>query len=243
LGELRQVSRRKETGEEVEWVETRVKDLGPALDRKAFATLLKPYLPHVIRPDKRRHLRVIFTSLEDIVKAREALMKAVPETSFGAYPPAEETRRAQVLQAPSAEHAQNLHAPCAPPCANGARNPGGGDRDVKFSEGKESRKERRGYENTGDDDEIRSMTREEVLKVVEESLSRSGYMSATVSEEEKAKEELEKLIAEHRPEGPAASAEAELQSVQPARRGAVEKKSRDEVLREFKELVKKYGKV
>jgi hypothetical protein len=201
LGELRQVSRRKETGEEVEWVETRVKDLGPALDRKAFASLLRPYLSHVIRPDKRRHLRVVFTSLEDIAKAREALKKALPEVSFGAYPPAEETRRAQELQALSAEHAQDSSTPSATPSADAMRSPRGGEGGAKNSENGESRKEMSGGERLPPD-----------------------------VEEEKAREELEKFIEEHLP---AAGAER--------RRGVVEKKSKDEILREFEEIVKKYG--
>jgi len=145
LGELKQVSRRKETGEEVEWVETRVKDLGPALDRKAFASLLRPYLSHVMRRDKQRHLKVVFTSLEDIVKAREALRRALPESNFGACPPAsgaEEIRRAQELQAPSASFAQDSRTPSATPRADGARSlGGGGEGGAKNSEGVESRKE------------------------------------------------------------------------------------------------------
>jgi hypothetical protein len=144
LGELRQVSRRKETGEEIEWVETRVKDLGPALDRKAFASLLRPYLSHVMRRDRQRRLRVVFTSLEDVVKAREALKKALPESSFAPCPPAppaEETRRAQELQTASASFAQDPRTPSATPRADGMRSPGGGEGGVKNSEGRESRKE------------------------------------------------------------------------------------------------------
>ena len=196
LGELRQVSRRKETGEEVEWVETRVKDLGPALDRKAFATLLRPYLSHVIRRDRQRHLKVVFTSLEDIGKAREALKKAIPESSIGhcpPAPPAEETRRAQELLTPSAEHAQDPRTLCATPCADAARNPGGGEEGVKNSESGGSRKEA------------------------------GGEKSEDV-------EELEKFIREHLP---AAGAER--------RRGVVEKKSKDKILREFEEIVREYG--
>jgi hypothetical protein len=144
LGELKQVSRRKETGEEVEWVETRVKDLGPALNRMAFASLLRPYLSHVIKSDKWRHLKVVFTSLEDIAKAREALKKALPEVGSAPCPhapPAEETRRAQELRAPSAEHAQGARTPSATPHANGMRSPGGGEGGMKNSESGESRKE------------------------------------------------------------------------------------------------------
>ncbi len=144
LGELRQVSRRKETGEEVEWVETRVKDLGPALSRTAFASLLRPYLPHVIRRDRRRNLKVVFTSLEDIAKAREALRKALPESNFGTCPPAPsagETSRVQVTQTARAESVQDSCTTCASPCADAMCSPGGGEGGVKNSEGGESRKE------------------------------------------------------------------------------------------------------
>ncbi len=162
LGELRQVSRRKETGEEVEWVNTSIKNLGPALSRTAFASLLRPYLSHAIRRDKWRHLRVVFTSLEDIVKTREALKKALPETSFAACPPAppaEETRRAQELQTASAELAQDLRTPCATPCADAVRNPGGGEGDVENSESGESRKEA-GGEKSEDVEEFERFIRE-----------------------------------------------------------------------------------
>jgi len=244
LGELRQVSRRKETGEEVEWVETRVKDLGPALSRTAFASLLRPYLSHVMRRDRRRHLRVVFTSLDDIAKAREDLRRAIPESNFGTCPPAPsagETSRAQELQTPSAERAQDLRTPSATPRAGAVRSPGGGGGDMKNSESGESRKEGRLGENTGD--ELRSVTVEEVLKAVEELLSRNEHVS-TVGEDEKAKEELENFIATHRPEGPAVSVGAEPQNAQPPRRrGVVEKKSKDEILKEIEELLKKYEKM
>jgi hypothetical protein len=144
LGELKQVSRRKETGEEVEWVETRVKDLGPARDRVAFASLLRPYLSHVIRREKRRNLKVVFTSLEDIAKARETLRRALPESNFGACPPApnaEETSRVQDTQTARAESVQSSCTTCAPPCADAACSPGGGEGGVKNSESGESRKE------------------------------------------------------------------------------------------------------
>jgi len=161
LGELKQVSRRKETGEEMEWVDTKVKDLGPALSRTAFVSLLRPYLSHAIRRDKWRHLRVVFTSLEDIVKTREALKKALPETSFATCPPAPpaETRRAQELQTPSAEHAQDLRTPSATPRADGVRSPGGGEGDVKNSESGESRKEP-GGEKSEDVEELEKFIRE-----------------------------------------------------------------------------------
>jgi len=207
LGELKQVSRRKETGEEVEWVETRVKDLGPALSRTAFVSLLRPYLSHVIRRDRRRHLKVVFTSLEDIAKAGEALKRALPESNFGTCPPApsaEEIRRAQELQTPSAEHAQDSRTPSATPRANGMRSPGGGEGGVKISESGESRKE-----------------------------MSSGERSPPDVEEEKARDELERFIEEHRPEGPAAGAER--------RRGVVEKMSKDEILKMIRDMLKKYG--
>jgi hypothetical protein len=211
LGELRQVSRRKETGEEVEWVETRIKDLGPALSRTAFASLLRPYLSHVIRRDRRRNLKVVFTSLDDIAKAREALRRALPESNFGTWPPAPsagETSRVQDAQTPCAtacaNSVQDSCTPCAPPCADAVCSPGGGEGGVENSESGESRKEERLGENTGDNSELRSMTVEEVLKAVEESLSRDEHIS-TIGEDEKAKEELEKFIREHRPEGPAAA--------------------------------------
>jgi len=246
LGELRQVSRRKETGEEVEWVETRVKDLGPALDRKAFASLLKPYLSHVIRRYRRRNLKVVFTSLEDIVKAREALRRALPEGNFAACQPAlgaGETSRVQDTQTARAESVQDSCTTCAPPCADAVCNPapGGGEGGVKNSEGGESRKE------------------------VSDRLPPDA-------EEEKAWEELERFIEEHRPEGPATDAEkqdarhggeveklskdeivkivreslkkletAEEEASQQPRRGAIEKKSKDEIIREFEEIVKEYG--
>ena len=202
LGELRQVSRKKETGEEVEWVETKVKDLGPALHRTAFATLLRPYLSHVIRRDRQRHLKVVFTSLEDIVKAREALKKALPETGLGpSCPPApdtEETRRAHELQTPSAELAQDLRMPSATPRADGMRNLGVEEGGAKNSEGGESRKEAGGEDA----------------------------------------EELEKFIKEHLPEGPA----ARQQNAQaPRRSGVVERKTIDEILKEFEEILKEYG--
>jgi hypothetical protein len=168
LGELKQVSRRKETGEEVEWVDTSIKDLGPALDRKAFASLLRPYLSHVMRRDRQRHLKVVFTSLEDIVKARETLRGALPESNFGACPPAEEVRRAQELQTPSAEHAQDSRTPSA----DGMRIPGGGEGGAKNSENGESRKEVSG-----------------------------GERSPFDTEEEKAREELERFIKQHLPGG------------------------------------------
>jgi len=168
LGELRQVSRRKETGEEVEWVNTSIKDIGPALDRTAFASLLKPYLSHVIRRDRRRNLKVVFTSLEDIAKAREALRRALPESNFGTCPPAPnagETSRVQDAQTARAESVQDSCMTCAPPCADAACSPGGGEGGAKNSEGGESRKEAGGEDA----------------------------------------EELEKFIAAHRPEGPAAA--------------------------------------
>jgi hypothetical protein len=208
LGELRQVSRRKETGEEVEWVETRVKDLGPALDRKAFASLLRPYLSHVIRPDRRRNLKVVFTSPEDIVKAREALRRALPEVNFGACPPAPgagEASRVQVTQTARAESVQDLCTTCAPPCANAVCSPGGGEGGAKNSESRESRKE-----------------------------MSSGERSPPDVEEEKAREELEKFLEEHRPEGVAAGAE------QQNARSVVEKMSKDEILKMIREILKKY---
>ena len=59
---------------------------------------------------------------------------------------------------------------------------------------------------------------------------KEGGASAAVGEEEKAREELEKFIKEHLP---AAGAER--------RRGVVEKKSKDKILREFEEIVREYG--
>jgi len=145
LGELRQVSRKKETGEEVEWVNTNIKDIGPALSRTAFASLLKPYLSHVIRPeDRRRNLKVVFTSLEDIAKAREALRRALPESNLGTCPPAPaagETSRVQDAQTARAESVQDSCMTCAPPCAGAVCSPGGGEGGAKNSEGGESRKE------------------------------------------------------------------------------------------------------
>jgi hypothetical protein len=185
-------------------------------------------------------LKVVFTSLDDIAKAREDLRRAIPESNFGTGPLAPsdgETSRAQELQTPSAERAQDLRMPCATPRACAVRSPGGGDGDVKNSESGESRKEGRLGENTGD--ELRSMTVEEILKAVEESLSRDEHMP-TIGEDEKAKEELEKFIAAHRPEGPAVSVGAEQQNAQPPRRGDIETKSRDEILKEIEELLKKY---
>ena len=206
--------------------------------------MLRPYLSHVMRRDKRRHLRVVFTSLDDIVKAREDLKRAIPESNFGTdplAPSAGETSRAQELQTPSAERAQDRRTPSATPRADGVRSPGGGEGGVKNSESGESRKEGRLGENTGD--ELRSAAVEEVLKAVEESLSRDEHVS-TVGEDEKAKEELEKFIATHRPEGPAVSVGAEQQNAQPPRRrGVVEKKSKDEILKEIEELLKKYEKM
>ena len=199
LGELRQVSRRKETGEEVEWVETRVKDLGPALSRTAFASLLRPYLSHAMRRDRRRNLKVVFTSLEDIAKAREALKKALPEASFGTCPSApgaEELRRVQVTQTARAESVQDSCTTCALPCADSACSPGGGEGGVKNSEGGESKKEAGGEDA----------------------------------------EELERFVRAHLP-----AAVAELQNAQPPRRSGIEKKSKDEALKEVRELLEKYG--
>jgi len=162
LGELKQVSRRKETGEEVEWVDTSIKDLGPALDRKAFVSLLRPYLSHVIRRDRRRNLKVVFTSLEDITKAREALRRALPESNFGACPPASsagETSRVQVTQTARAESVQESCAPCATPCAGAVCSPGGGEGSVKNSKGGESRKEA-GGEKSEDVKELEKFIRE-----------------------------------------------------------------------------------
>jgi hypothetical protein len=162
LGELRQVSRRKETGEEVEWVETRVKDLGPALSRMAFASLLRPYLSHVIRRDRRRNLKVVFTSLDDIAKAREALRRAIPESNFGTCPPAPsagETSRVQDAQTACADSVQDSCMTCAPPCAAAVCSPGGGEGGVKISQGGESRKEA-GGEKSEDVEELEKFIRE-----------------------------------------------------------------------------------
>jgi hypothetical protein len=65
---------------------------------------------------------------------------------------------------------------------------------------------------------------------------KEGGASAAVGEEEKAREELERFIEEHRPKGPATGAEK-----QGARRGVVEKKSKDEVLKMIRDLLKEYG--
>jgi hypothetical protein len=162
LGELRQVSRRKETGEEVEWVETRVKDLGPALSRTAFASLLRPYLSHVMRRDRRRNLKVVFTSLEDIAKAREALRRALPESNFGTCPPAPsagETSRVQDAQTACATLVQDSCTLCATPCADAVCSPGGGEGDVENSESGESRKEA-GGEKSEDVKELERFIRE-----------------------------------------------------------------------------------
>jgi hypothetical protein len=73
-------------------------------------------------------------------------------------------------------------------------------------------------------------------------------------EEERAREELEKIIEEHRLKGPAASAGAEQQNTQqrlgPAaggvaqqqapRRGAVERKTKDEILRIIRDMLKEF---
>jgi len=57
-------------------------------------------------------------------------------------------------------------------------------------------------------------------------------------EEEKAKDELKRFIEAHQLEGP----DVEQQNTQPPRRsGVVETKTKDEILKEFEELVKKYG--
>jgi len=162
LGELKQVSRRKETGEEVEWVETRVKDLGPALSRTAFASLLRPYLSHAIRRDRRRNLKVVFTSLDDVVKAKEALKRALPEGGFGPCPPAPdagEAPRVQGPRAPGAESVQGSCTPCVPPCAAAVCSPGGGEGGVKNSESGESRKEA-GGEESEDVEELERFIRE-----------------------------------------------------------------------------------
>jgi len=204
LGELRQVSRKKETGEEVEWVETRVKDLGPALSRTAFASLLRPHLSHVMRRDKRRNLKVVFTSPEDIVKARESLRKALPEGNLGPCPPepnAEEGRRVQGAQPPSAEPVQSECTACASSCAGGGCSPGGGVEGTVLSTGGAAEGQ------------------------VERPPQQSG-------EEAAAWEELERFIQEHLPRAEA----AEKQS-----RGGAEKKAKEEILREFMELVKKYS--
>jgi hypothetical protein len=58
-------------------------------------------------------------------------------------------------------------------------------------------------------------------------------------EEKKAGEELEKFIATHRPEGTAAG--TEQQKTQPPRRSGIEKKSKDEILKEVNELLEKYA--
>jgi hypothetical protein len=154
LGELRQVSRRKETGEEVEWVETMVRDLGPALSRTAFASLLRPYLSYVLKRDRRRHLKVVYTSLEDIMKTREALRRALPETSFTACPPAppaEEIRRAQELQAPSASFAQDPRTPSATPRADAVHSPGGGEGAVLSAGGAAEGQEERPTQQSGEE--------------------------------------------------------------------------------------------
>jgi len=163
LGELRQISRRKGTGEEMEWVDTRVKDLGPALDRKAFASLLRPYLSHVMRQEKgRRNLMVVFTSLDDVVKAKEALKKALPEAGFAPRPPApsaEEMRCVQDTQTARAESVQDTCMTCAPPCADAVCSPGGGEGGVKNSESGESRKET-GGEKSEDVEELEMFIRQ-----------------------------------------------------------------------------------
>ncbi len=58
---------------------------------------------------------------------------------------------------------------------------------------------------------------------------KEGGASAAVGEEEKAREELEKFIKEHLP---AAGAR---------RSGVIERKTKDEILREFKEILREYG--
>jgi len=217
LGELRQVSRRKETGEEVEWVDTSIKDLGPALSRTAFATLLRPYLSHAIRRDnRRRNLKVVFTSLEDIAKAREALRRALPESNFGECPPAPnagETSRVQDAQTARAEFVQGSCTTCAQSCAGAMCSPGGGEESVKISESGESR--------------------EEVQQDV--AVSESSDASKE-TEEEKAREELERFIREV-----SADSQQEPAGAQQQQRGRVEKMTIDEILRMFEDIVKKYG--
>ena len=58
--------------------------------------------------------------------------------------------------------------------------------------------------------------------------------SAVDEEEEKAKEALENFLATHEPS-------VEQQNTQPARRGVIEKKSKDEAVKEVKEILKRYG--
>jgi hypothetical protein len=92
----------------------------------------------------------------------------------------------------------------------------------------------------------------------------SSERSLLDAEEKKAKEELENFLAAHRPEKPAThedqqttrhaqhGADAQQQSQpepatwgdtrqQTSRRGVVETKSKDEILKEIEELLKKYG--
>ncbi|MCC6020951.1 MAG: hypothetical protein LM577_06265 [Thermoproteaceae archaeon] len=188
LGELKQVSRRKGTGEETEWVDTRVRDLGPALDRKAFAALLRPYLSHVLRREEtRRNLRVAFTSLDDIARAREALRRALPEGSLAACPPepqpAGETRPVHESPAPGAETVQSSCTLGAPPRAS--------------AECKARGEEGEGHENTESGGSGAAAPPAPAAQQEAATSARRGREEETPQDEERAREELERFIAEH----------------------------------------------
>jgi hypothetical protein len=80
--------------------------------------------------------------------------------------------------------------------------------------------------------------REEAVPAEEEPALEQAVAPQAGGGEEREWEELERFIREHLPEGPA----ARQQNAQaPRRSGVVETKTKDEIVKEFEELVKKYG--
>ena len=80
--------------------------------------------------------------------------------------------------------------------------------------------------------------REEAVPAEEEPALEQAATPQASGGEEREWEELERFIREHLPEGPA----TRQQNAQaPRRGGVVERKTKDEIVKEFKEILKKYG--